>query len=364
MYHADSLFWNRTSPFLYGRAWVVLMNSFLLTHDDGKVVACMRSGQRLLFQEVDSVRSARSIVGSEHANRVLLAPPLVSHIADHAKRHPSLAGDSFTICYIGFVRGNLFSNNDMVLAFSRTRLRLGERVRLILVESTASKRTLPLTPDLLVGVDYKPHAIAHADALFLYASQCHLGLRVGSSEAGATLGTKVVEMAAAGLPSVVDNSRTNLDFFGLDYPYFKDLRAVAGSELAIANLASLFERAALNATEYGLAARTALDRAQEYTFAAMRKRVRPWLDDISRNRVRIVLVVGVRPNIVKAAAMVRAMRACVQPLFNIEIIFTGQHHRDDMIGMFFRDLKLEPPTHSIQPIDVGASRKVPNGLCA
>ena len=62
--------------------------------------------------------------------------------------------------------------------------------------------------------------------------------------------------------------------------------------------------------------------------------------------MRIVSVVGTRPQLIKAAALEPALRA----RFDTQLIDTGQHYDDAMAGSFFRELGLRPPDHDL---DVG-----------
>lgn len=62
--------------------------------------------------------------------------------------------------------------------------------------------------------------------------------------------------------------------------------------------------------------------------------------------MRIVSVVGTRPQLIKAAALEPALRA----RFETQLIDTGQHYDDAMAGTFFRELGLRPPDHDL---DVG-----------
>jgi UDP-GlcNAc3NAcA epimerase len=62
--------------------------------------------------------------------------------------------------------------------------------------------------------------------------------------------------------------------------------------------------------------------------------------------VRIVSVVGTRPQLIKAAALEPALRG----RFDTKLIDTGQHYDDAMAGTFFRELGLRPPDHDL---DVG-----------
>jgi UDP-N-acetylglucosamine 2-epimerase len=55
--------------------------------------------------------------------------------------------------------------------------------------------------------------------------------------------------------------------------------------------------------------------------------------------VRVVIVVGTRPQLIKAAALEPALRA----RFDAQLIDTGQHYDDAMAGSFFRELGLRRP---------------------
>jgi UDP-GlcNAc3NAcA epimerase len=59
--------------------------------------------------------------------------------------------------------------------------------------------------------------------------------------------------------------------------------------------------------------------------------------------VRIVSVVGTRPQLIKAAALEPALRA----RFDAQLIDTGQHYDDALAGAFFRELGLGRPEHDL-----------------
>jgi len=59
--------------------------------------------------------------------------------------------------------------------------------------------------------------------------------------------------------------------------------------------------------------------------------------------VRIVSVVGTRPQLIKAAALVPALRARHEEVF----VDTGQHYDDAMAGNFFAELSLPRPDHTL-----------------
>lgn len=56
---------------------------------------------------------------------------------------------------------------------------------------------------------------------------------------------------------------------------------------------------------------------------------------------QILLVVGTRPNLVKAAALLAAMDG--DPRFKLQFVHTGQHFDDNMSDSFFRDLHMRDP---------------------
>lgn len=59
--------------------------------------------------------------------------------------------------------------------------------------------------------------------------------------------------------------------------------------------------------------------------------------------MRIVSVVGTRPQLIKAAALDPALRA----RFDAQLIDTGQHYDEALAGSFFRELGLRVPEHSL-----------------
>ncbi|HLO35791.1 MAG TPA: UDP-N-acetylglucosamine 2-epimerase (non-hydrolyzing) [Candidatus Deferrimicrobium sp.] len=59
--------------------------------------------------------------------------------------------------------------------------------------------------------------------------------------------------------------------------------------------------------------------------------------------MRIVSVVGTRPQLIKAAALLPALRSRHDEIF----VDTGQHYDDALAGAFFAELGLPPPDHSL-----------------
>lgn len=56
---------------------------------------------------------------------------------------------------------------------------------------------------------------------------------------------------------------------------------------------------------------------------------------------RVTIVVGTRPNFVKAASLYAALKA--EPEFTIRLVHTGQHYDYNMADIFFRELRLPVP---------------------
>jgi UDP-N-acetylglucosamine 2-epimerase (non-hydrolysing) len=61
--------------------------------------------------------------------------------------------------------------------------------------------------------------------------------------------------------------------------------------------------------------------------------------------MRIVNIVGARPNFMKMAPLLREMRRL--PSMTATLVHTGQHYDEAMAGQFFRDLELPPPDISL-----------------
>ena len=59
--------------------------------------------------------------------------------------------------------------------------------------------------------------------------------------------------------------------------------------------------------------------------------------------MRIVSVVGTRPQLIKAAALLPALRSRHDEIF----VDTGQHYDETMAGSFFAELGLPRPDHSL-----------------
>src|SRR5258708_2899655 len=74
----------------------------------------------------------------------------------------------------------------------------------------------------------------------------------------------------------------------------------------------------------------------------------------------ILCVVGARPNLMKIAAVIRAMRGATPPI-PVRLLHTGQHYDSEMNGQFFRalgipdrDINLEvgSASHAVQTAEI------------
>ncbi len=64
--------------------------------------------------------------------------------------------------------------------------------------------------------------------------------------------------------------------------------------------------------------------------------------------IQIVTVVGARPQIIKAAAVSRAIRQHFNLNIREIILHTGQHYDDNMSEVFFRELQVPPPDFNLE----------------
>ena len=62
--------------------------------------------------------------------------------------------------------------------------------------------------------------------------------------------------------------------------------------------------------------------------------------------MKIVSVVGARPNFMKIAPLIKAMRK--RPEIQSILVHTGQHYDASMAGRFFEDLEIPRPDVSLE----------------
>jgi UDP-N-acetylglucosamine 2-epimerase (non-hydrolysing) len=60
--------------------------------------------------------------------------------------------------------------------------------------------------------------------------------------------------------------------------------------------------------------------------------------------VKVVSVVGNRPQFIKAAPLARALA----PVCDHVLVHTGQHYDEELSAVFFDELGLQPPDHRIE----------------
>ena len=72
---------------------------------------------------------------------------------------------------------------------------------------------------------------------------------------------------------------------------------------------------------------------------------------MSRNKIKILTVIGARPQFIKAAAFSRAVKFHNKKAKNIEIqeqiIHTGQHYDQDMSKIFFDQMSIPHPIKNL-----------------
>ncbi|MBV8270721.1 MAG: UDP-N-acetylglucosamine 2-epimerase (non-hydrolyzing) [Cupriavidus sp.] len=64
--------------------------------------------------------------------------------------------------------------------------------------------------------------------------------------------------------------------------------------------------------------------------------------------MKIVTVVGARPQFIKAAALSRAIRDVAQDRLQEVLVHTGQHYDENMSKVFFDELDIPPPDHHLE----------------
>lgn len=69
--------------------------------------------------------------------------------------------------------------------------------------------------------------------------------------------------------------------------------------------------------------------------------------------LKLSVVVGARPQFIKAAALYHAWKKDFQSFLRWELIHTGQHYDEAMSGRFFEELALPQPNHSLQVQGLG-----------
>jgi len=74
---------------------------------------------------------------------------------------------------------------------------------------------------------------------------------------------------------------------------------------------------------------------------------------MTTNTKKIVTIVGTRPQIIKASAISRAIKASFKNEINEIIVHTGQHYDQNMSKIFFEELGIPNPTYNI---NVGSGR--------
>lgn len=63
--------------------------------------------------------------------------------------------------------------------------------------------------------------------------------------------------------------------------------------------------------------------------------------------IRLLTIIGARPQIIKAAALSRAIRSHFKNDIREDLLHTGQHYDENMSGVFFEELGIPKPTYQL-----------------
>lgn len=63
--------------------------------------------------------------------------------------------------------------------------------------------------------------------------------------------------------------------------------------------------------------------------------------------IKLLTIVGARPQIIKAAALSRAVRECYKDQVVEDILHTGQHYDENMSNLFFKELGIPKPKYNL-----------------
>ena len=76
---------------------------------------------------------------------------------------------------------------------------------------------------------------------------------------------------------------------------------------------------------------------------------RTYQEKVMAKKIKLLSVVGARPQFIKAAAISRAIRLCDGPDVDINevIVHTGQHYDDNMSRIFFEELEIGEPDYNL-----------------
>ena len=69
--------------------------------------------------------------------------------------------------------------------------------------------------------------------------------------------------------------------------------------------------------------------------------------------IRLLTIIGARPQIIKAAAISRTVREHFADRIEEVILHTGQHYDDNMSEVFFRELGIPAPDYNLHVGSLG-----------
>ena len=73
--------------------------------------------------------------------------------------------------------------------------------------------------------------------------------------------------------------------------------------------------------------------------------------------IKITTIIGARPQIIKAAALSRAIKNKFSDKINEIIVHTGQHYDENMSNVFFDELQIPKPNYNLNVGSAGHARQ-------
>jgi len=59
-------------------------------------------------------------------------------------------------------------------------------------------------------------------------------------------------------------------------------------------------------------------------------------------KYRVMAVFGIRPDFIRSSIILKKL--IKHPNIQLDFVYTGQHYDDELMGVFFREMNIPPPT--------------------
>ncbi|MBN2563690.1 MAG: glycosyltransferase family 4 protein [Phycisphaerae bacterium] len=261
-------------PWLAARSW------FYLTQHDAvpeTMASLVRCNGRIACQTPMVQEYIEQLIGP-NPDRYVPLPPMVPR---SFCEQPRAARAHRRLCYVGKFDPR-YMVEEMLAAFGALRERIGDAEFIIAGDKFHDlAHTGQFQARLTRLLDTTPAVVWHGglsrDRVGDLMTSCDVGScwRSPEFDTSLELSTKVLEYGAAGLPTILNPSRVNLDLFGPDYPLY-----VHCAESFVDRLTAAFE----DNEVYRRAADTAFEVSKKFTFEAVLENLQPWLRDYRRAR--------------------------------------------------------------------------------